>query len=124
MQLDILAEFELETLLSNSTEDEVSDCGDGAVDRSTYGPFGVLVIADDSLSELTPIYFRPLNTSDGSLGTYFCADETRFASNCEFQLTSERTMYKWFDAGLLKLPMSRNGCMEAKFQCLTMKPTI
>ncbi|KAB2000331.1 hypothetical protein ES319_D12G224200v1 [Gossypium barbadense] len=76
-QLDILAEFEIETLVLNSTEDEVSDCGDGAVDRSTYGPFGVLVIADDSLSELTPIYFRPLNTSDGSLETYFCADETR-----------------------------------------------
>ncbi|XVE63897.1 hypothetical protein DITRI_Ditri07aG0058100 [Diplodiscus trichospermus] len=77
-QLDILAEFEIESLAGNAT-DEVSDCGDGAVDRSTFGPFGVLVIADDSLSELTPVYFRPVNTSDydGSLKTYFCTDETR-----------------------------------------------
>ncbi|XWS47661.1 hypothetical protein CRYUN_Cryun13aG0003400 [Craigia yunnanensis] len=75
-QLDILAEFEIESFVSNIT-DEVSDCGDGAVDKSTFGPFGVLVIADDSLSELTPVYFRPVNTSDGSLKTYFCADETR-----------------------------------------------
>ena len=77
--MDILAEFEIESLVSNTT-DEVSDCGDGAVDRSTFGPFGLLVIADDSLSELTPVYFRPVNTSDGSLKTYFCADETRFAA--------------------------------------------
>ena len=77
--MDILAEFEIESFVSNTT-DEVSDCGDGAVDKSTFGPFGVLVIADDSLSELTPVYFRPVNTSDGSLKTYFCADETRFAS--------------------------------------------
>lgn len=77
-QLDILAEFELESSVSANTTDAVSGCGDGAVDRSTFGPFGILVIADDSLSELTPVYFRPLNnTSDGSFNTYFCADETR-----------------------------------------------
>ncbi|MBA0582446.1 hypothetical protein Gorai_024593 [Gossypium raimondii] len=75
-QLDILAEFEIEPLIP-STTNEIDDCGDGAVDRSTYGPFGLLVIADASLSELTPIYFRPLNASDGSLKTYFCTDETR-----------------------------------------------
>ncbi|XP_017639557.1 acid beta-fructofuranosidase 1, vacuolar-like [Gossypium arboreum] len=75
-QLDILAEFEIEPLIS-STTNEIGNCGDGAVDRSTYGPFGLLVIADASLSELTPIYFRPLNASDGTLKTYFCIDETR-----------------------------------------------
>ncbi|KAL4280425.1 hypothetical protein GQ457_03G015820 [Hibiscus cannabinus] len=77
-QLDILAEFEIEPLdISSSTTNQVLDCGGGAVDRSTYGPFGLLVIADASLSELTPIYFRPLNVSDGSLKTYFCTDTTR-----------------------------------------------
>ncbi|KAK8489766.1 hypothetical protein V6N11_046833 [Hibiscus sabdariffa] len=75
-QLDIVAEFEIESSVSNTT-DEVGGCGDGAVDRSTYGPFGILAIADVSLSELTPVYFRPLDSSDGSRKTYFCADETR-----------------------------------------------
>ncbi|KAL4360755.1 hypothetical protein GQ457_04G014300 [Hibiscus cannabinus] len=75
-QLDIVAEFVIEPLVS-STRNEVLGCGGGAVDRSTYGPFGLLVIADASLSELTPIYFRPLRASDGTLNTYFCTDETR-----------------------------------------------
>ncbi|OMO94907.1 Glycoside hydrolase, family 32 [Corchorus capsularis] len=75
-QLDIVAEFEIEQLES-STTDEASDCGNGAVERNTFGPFGILVIADDSLSELTPVFFRPVNTSDGSLNTYFCTDEKR-----------------------------------------------
>ncbi|GMJ13652.1 VACUOLAR INVERTASE, vacuolar invertase 2, fructosidase 4 [Hibiscus trionum] len=76
-QLDIVAEFEIEPLDISSTTNQVLDCGGGAVDRSTYGPYGLLVIADASLSELTPIYFRPLNASDGSLETYFCTDTTR-----------------------------------------------
>ncbi|KAK8560280.1 hypothetical protein V6N13_061108 [Hibiscus sabdariffa] len=76
-QLDILAEFEIEALDISSTTNQVLDCGGGAAERSTYGPFGLLVIADASLSELTPIYFRPLNASDRSLRTYFCTDTTR-----------------------------------------------
>ncbi|GLU20930.1 hypothetical protein SLE2022_371030 [Rubroshorea leprosula] len=72
-QLDIIVEFETEYLESNSTDD-AGGCRSGAMDRSTYGPFGLLVIADESLSELTPIYFRPSNRTSG---TYFCADETR-----------------------------------------------
>ncbi|KAE8715958.1 Acid beta-fructofuranosidase [Hibiscus syriacus] len=75
-RLDILAEFGIELSVPNTT-DEVGGCGDGAVDRSTYGPFRILLIADVSLSELTPVYFRPLISPDGSLKTYFCADETR-----------------------------------------------
>ncbi|KAE8703460.1 Detected protein of confused Function [Hibiscus syriacus] len=75
-QLDILAEFGIESSVSNTT-DEVGDCGEGAVDISSYGPFGILVIADVSLSEQTPVYFRPLISPDDSLKTYFCADETR-----------------------------------------------
>ncbi|KAK8686425.1 hypothetical protein V6N13_125450 [Hibiscus sabdariffa] len=75
-ELDIVAEFVIEPLVS-STSNEVFDCGDGTVDRSTYGPFGLLVIADASLSELTPVYFRPLRASDGTFNTYFCTDGTR-----------------------------------------------
>lgn len=77
-QLDIHAEFATELLGSGVTE-EGYGCSGGAIDRSALGPFGLLVIADDSLSELTPIFFRPTNTTNGT-STYFCADETRFAS--------------------------------------------
>nr|AKJ70978.1 soluble acid invertase 2 [Dimocarpus longan] len=75
-QLDIFAEFETE-LLESAGEEEGYSCKGGAINRSKLGPFGLLVIADDSLSELTPIFFRPTNTTNGTLDTYFCADETR-----------------------------------------------
>ncbi|KAK2653555.1 hypothetical protein Ddye_013411 [Dipteronia dyeriana] len=75
-QLDIFAEFETE-LLESGGEEEGYSCSGGAINRSTMGPFGLLVIADDSLSELTPVFFRPTNTTNGTLDTYFCADETR-----------------------------------------------
>lgn len=78
LQLDIFAEFETE-LISDSVVEEY-DCSGGAVDRSSLGPFGILVIADQTLSELTPVFFRPVNSTDGTLKTYFCADETRLPS--------------------------------------------
>ncbi|ESW03337.1 hypothetical protein PHAVU_011G005900 [Phaseolus vulgaris] len=71
-QLDIFAEFEIEYLASKGTgKKENVGCGNGAFDRSSLGPFGILAIADDKLSELTPIYFHLSNTS------FFCVDETR-----------------------------------------------
>ncbi|KAL5810923.1 hypothetical protein ACOSQ4_027491 [Xanthoceras sorbifolium] len=75
-QLDIFAEFETE-LLESGGEEEGYSCSGGASNRSKLGPFGLLVVADDSLSELTPVFFRPTNTTNGTLVTYFCADETR-----------------------------------------------
>ncbi|KAK7334499.1 hypothetical protein VNO80_26256 [Phaseolus coccineus] len=72
-QLDIFAEFEIEWLNSRSNGKNNIGCGrGGATDRSAFGPFGLLAIADDSLSEQTPIYFRLSNTT-----TFFCVDETR-----------------------------------------------
>ncbi|RDY00284.1 Beta-fructofuranosidase, soluble isoenzyme I, partial [Mucuna pruriens] len=79
-QLDIFAEFEIDFLASKRKGfgKENVGCGSGAVDRSALGPFGILAIADDQLSELTPIYFHVSSTtSDGSLTTSFCVDETR-----------------------------------------------
>lgn len=80
MQLDIIAEFETEPVgeIIHDPNGDYSCKGGGAVDRSSLGPFGLLVNADERLSELTPVFFRPTNTTDGSLRTYFCADETRF----------------------------------------------
>lgn len=53
----------------------------GATARGVLGPFGILVLADDSLAELTPIYFYIAKGTDGSAKTYFCADQSRFAPN-------------------------------------------
>ncbi|XP_004499664.2 beta-fructofuranosidase, soluble isoenzyme I-like [Cicer arietinum] len=77
-QLDIFVEFEIESLASEGiiSNDNI-DCGKGAIERSAFGPFGILAIADDTLSEQTPIYFRLSNTSLGSSNTFFCVDETR-----------------------------------------------
>ncbi|XP_060958641.1 acid beta-fructofuranosidase 1, vacuolar-like isoform X2 [Cannabis sativa] len=73
-QLDILAEFEVDLWgLEEAAGHANNGCGGGSVDRSTFGPFGVLVLANDALSELTPIYFHPSTKTN----TYFCADETR-----------------------------------------------
>ena len=90
-QLDIFVEFEVDSSNSSESASESRGCGDGAVDRSTGGPFGLLVLADDSLSELTPIYFRISNTT-----TSFCADETRFSSFkllCLLNSLSRNIMY-------------------------------
>ncbi|PQM42711.1 vacuolar acid invertase [Prunus yedoensis var. nudiflora] len=75
-QLDIFVDFEIEVLEAESVNGSVG-CGDGATDRSTLGPFGILVLADETLSELTPVYFRVSNSTDGDVTTHFCADETR-----------------------------------------------
>ncbi|XP_057952488.1 beta-fructofuranosidase, soluble isoenzyme I-like isoform X1 [Malania oleifera] len=83
-QLDIEAEFEVdkETLkgLEGGGEVEVGyDCvvGGGATGRGTLGPFGLIVLATDSLSELTPVYFYISRAANGNLTTFFCADESR-----------------------------------------------
>jgi len=78
--LDIFAEFEIEYLASKGTGKKKNvGCGNGAFDRSSLGPFGILAIADDQLSELTPIYFH-LSSSTTSLTSSFCVDETRYYS--------------------------------------------
>ncbi|MED6220261.1 Beta-fructofuranosidase, soluble isoenzyme I [Stylosanthes scabra] len=81
-QLDIFAEFEMELLESegvlNKENGGVVGCGVGAAERSPFGPFGILAIANDQLSELTPIYFSLSNYGNGtSTTTSFCVDETR-----------------------------------------------
>ncbi|XP_010536536.1 PREDICTED: acid beta-fructofuranosidase-like [Tarenaya hassleriana] len=77
-QLDIIAEFETEPVGSTVENELTADagCHGGAADRSSYGPFGLLVLADDKLSELTPVFFRP-TSANGRSKTYFCNDGTR-----------------------------------------------
>ncbi|CAI0404469.1 unnamed protein product [Linum tenue] len=78
LQLDIMAEFEVE-LISGKKTDEENSCDGGAAERSSLGPFGILALADASLSELTSVFFRPVQTSADAVTTYFCTDQTRFS---------------------------------------------
>ncbi|KAE9451615.1 hypothetical protein C3L33_16481, partial [Rhododendron williamsianum] len=80
-QLDIVATFEVDKAALEATTE--ADAGHtcsttgGAVSRGALGPFGLLVLADESLSELTPVYFYISKDIDGSYKTFFCSDEMR-----------------------------------------------
>lgn len=83
IQLDIIASFEVDEEAFKGTfeADGSYNCSAsaGAAGRGILGPFGILVLADDPLSELTPVYFYIAKGVDGSSKTYFCADQSRFA---------------------------------------------
>lgn len=80
-QLDIVAEFELDkkALESAAESNEEFSCqtSGGAAKRGALGPFGLLLLADSSLSEHTPVFFYVAKGSGGTVNTYFCADQTR-----------------------------------------------
>ncbi|KAG8476600.1 hypothetical protein CXB51_033434 [Gossypium anomalum] len=80
-QLDIIAEFEIDKeALEKTTGSNVTfSCSSsgGTVERGALGPFGLLVLTDDSLSEQTPVYFYIAKGSDGKLKTFFCNDQSR-----------------------------------------------
>ncbi|WOL13670.1 beta-fructofuranosidase 1-like [Canna indica] len=80
-QLDIVAEFEIDPVaLTATVEADVGyNCSTsgGAAARGMLGPFGLLVLADEGLSEQTAVYFYIAKGTDGQLTTHFCHDETR-----------------------------------------------
>lgn len=80
-QLDIVAEFEVgKEALEGTVEADVGyNCSTsgGAAGRGALGPFGLLVLADDGLSEQTAVYFYIARKTDGALGTFICQDELR-----------------------------------------------
>lgn len=45
--------------------------------RGVLGPFGLIVLADENLSELTSVYFYIAKGVDGGLSTFFCQDGLR-----------------------------------------------
>lgn len=80
MQADIIVSFDIDKKIVEETSDMMSyDCpkSGGAVNRGVLGPFGIIVLADQTLSELTPIYFYLTKGYNGKLQTHFCADELR-----------------------------------------------
>lgn len=80
-QLDIEAEFEVdkETLDGAAEADVGYNCSTsaGAAGRGALGPFGLLVLADENLSEQTAVYFYIAKKADGGLRTFICQDELR-----------------------------------------------
>jgi sucrose-6-phosphate hydrolase SacC (GH32 family) len=82
-QLDIEAVFEVDTSAADGVVTEAGaaaySCGTGggAVGRGLMGPFGLLVLADDQLSERTAVFFYLVKGVDGNLTTFFCQDELR-----------------------------------------------
>ena len=83
-QLDIVATFEIDNEALRSTGEDSADykcsTSGGAGSRGIFGTFGILVLADELLSELTPIYFYISKGPNGNAITHFCADQSRFAA--------------------------------------------
>ncbi|PIA35732.1 hypothetical protein AQUCO_03500232v1 [Aquilegia coerulea] len=83
-QLDITADFEIDNNALEGVMD--ADVGyncttsNGAYERSALGPFGLLVLANDGLSEQTAVYFYIAKGTDGYLKTFFCSDQSRHGS--------------------------------------------
>nr|XP_043634575.1 beta-fructofuranosidase, soluble isoenzyme I-like [Erigeron canadensis] len=80
-QLDIIATFEVDedALKATSETNDGYSCttSSGAAERGRLGPFGVAVLADETLSELTPVYFYVAKNSNGGVTTHFCTDKLR-----------------------------------------------
>ncbi|XP_008794813.2 beta-fructofuranosidase 1 [Phoenix dactylifera] len=80
-QLDIEAVFEIEgEALAMTVEADVGyNCSTsgGAAERGMLGPFGLLVLANERLSEQTAVYFYIARGTDGNLRTHICHDELR-----------------------------------------------
>ncbi|KAJ0466116.1 putative beta-fructofuranosidase [Helianthus annuus] len=83
-QLDIIATFEMDKeAVKTSVEADVGyNCttSGGASSRGAFGPFGLVVLADEKLTEQTPIYFYIAKGSDGVAQTHFCADQSKSSS--------------------------------------------
>lgn len=82
MQLDIVASFEIDKEAIEAMAEEemaVYDCptSGGAASRGVLGPFGIIVLADETLAEFTPIYFYVGKGPNGTIQPHFCADELR-----------------------------------------------
>ncbi|KAK4480612.1 hypothetical protein RD792_013690 [Penstemon davidsonii] len=77
-ELDIYASFEVDKEAINEA-DIGYDCptSGGAANRGVLGPFGIVVFADEALTELTPIYFYIAKGANGKAETHFCTDELR-----------------------------------------------
>lgn len=82
--MDVEVEFEVEKDAIDATieADVTYNCSTsgGAANRGVLGPFGLLVLANQGLTEQTATYFYVSRGIEGNLRTHFCQDELRQAS--------------------------------------------
>jgi beta-fructofuranosidase len=81
-QLDIEVVFEYPNVSivgeSEKNLDEHFECGQGGAQaRGTFGPFGLLLLADKNLTELSAVFFYISHVKNAGWTTRFCADPTR-----------------------------------------------
>lgn len=81
-QLDIEAAFQvhLDSSVAGGAEGAESyncSASAGAAGRGVLGPFGLLVLADEGLSEQTAVYFYLVKDANGKFTTFFCQDALR-----------------------------------------------
>ena len=98
MQLDIEVVFDYPNITKLSLDGGQMDDGDhfdcsqgGAAHRGVFGPFGLLVLADENFQERTAVFFYVSYSKEGKWRTRFCSDQTRYltrysASQLQFQL--------------------------------------
>eukprot|EP01018_Ginkgo_biloba_P030546 Gb_41695 [translate_table: standard] len=81
-QLDVEVVFHFprgDNVNAGWVEDELYNCSSsqGASERGSFGPFGLLVLAEQNLVEQTAIYFYISKAANGHYKTHICNDETR-----------------------------------------------
>nr|PNR46206.1 hypothetical protein PHYPA_013325 [Physcomitrium patens] len=113
LQLDIEVAFKIPDVKQGSTPTELiaesgpSICSQkGASMRGMYGPFGLLVLASNDLTEQTAVYFYFVFTKKDGWKTLVCSDQSR--STVSMNLTPDKTTYGSYvrvydDEKLLKL---------------------
>nr|XP_024386996.1 beta-fructofuranosidase, insoluble isoenzyme CWINV3-like [Physcomitrium patens] len=113
VQLDIEVAFKIPDVKQGSTPTELiaesgpSICSQkGASMRGMYGPFGLLVLASNDLTEQTAVYFYFVFTKKDGWKTLVCSDQSR--STVSMNLTPDKTTYGSYvrvydDEKLLKL---------------------
>nr|GEY26152.1 2,1-fructan:2,1-fructan 1-fructosyltransferase precursor [Tanacetum cinerariifolium] len=81
----------------------------GAVQKGSLGPFGIVVLADGSFSELTPVYFYIAKNTDGSLETHFCTDKLSESATGRDLAVLAATLHKQ-STGALRVLDAMCGC--------------
>jgi hypothetical protein len=88
-QLDVEVVFDYPNVTKAALDDHGESDGfncnqGGAVHHGVFGPFGLLVLANENLQERTAVFFYVFYSEDGKWRTRFCSDQTRCVS---FEIT-------------------------------------
>lgn len=90
LQLDIEVAFRYPDLaVVGSGEEELErqefDCANGgSAQRGAFGPFGLLVLADEDLAEHTGVFFYIAYQGNGKWVTLVCSDQSRYNLEADY----------------------------------------